>query len=262
MKSAAGLEAAEVLLHQRQGFVGVDVAEDRHDHVVRHEILGVVLPAGPSAVSFSHRVGLAALDDVVRRAGRQVVAEELADFLRAGRRRGGRWRPGQAAAPWRTRLAGNVGRVKHSANRAAAPAKSSRSVVALPNTVNRPALIASWPPIESKYSAICRAEWSAVPMSSIAPTRAARPAVASSSTSEPPSTNAWMLTSGKLGVRVSAARAARWAAAPGGFRPRPASAAFSADFGAPPGGAMITRLSRCGTKYRRATSRTCSAVTF
>ena len=25
---------------------------------------------------------------------------------------------------------------------------------------------------------------------------------------------------------------------------------------------MITRLSRCGTKYRRATSRTCSAVTF
>ena len=61
--------------------------------------------------------------------------------------------------------------MKHSANSAAAPGKSSRSVVALPNTVNRPALIASWPPIESKYSAICRAEWSAVPLSSIAPTR-------------------------------------------------------------------------------------------
>ena len=67
---------------------------------------------------------------------------------------------------------GNVGRVKHSANKAAAAGKSSRSVVALPKTVNRPAAIDKLPPIESKYSAICRAECSAVPRSSIAPTNA------------------------------------------------------------------------------------------
>ena len=151
--------------------------------------------------------------------------------------------------------------MKHSANRAAAPGKSSRSVVALPNTVNRPALIDRCPPIESKYSAICRAEWSAVPLSSIAPTSAARPAVASLSTSEPPSTNAWILTSGSWACRFTSTRS------PLGSRterisPSAAFAAFSACFGPPPGGAMITRLSRCGTKYRRATSRTCSAVTF
>ena len=43
-KSAAGFQTAELLFHQGQRFFRVDVAEDRHDHVVRHEILGVVVP--------------------------------------------------------------------------------------------------------------------------------------------------------------------------------------------------------------------------
>ena len=46
--------------------------------------------------------------------------------------------------------AGKAGRVKHSANRAAACGKSSRSVVALPKTVKRPEPKESRPPIESK----------------------------------------------------------------------------------------------------------------
>ena len=160
---------------------------------------------------------------MIGRAGRQVVAEELVDLLVADRRRGGRSRPGRVAAPWRTRPAGNVGRVKHSANRAAAAGKSSRSVEALPNTVNRPALIASCPPIESKYSAICRAEWSAVPMSSIAPTSAARPAVVLAIDQRAAEDEGLDVDQRQLGCAASRARAARWAAARSGFRPPPPS---------------------------------------
>ena len=52
--------AAEMLGHQRQGFVRIDVAENRHDHVVGHEVLGVILPQVLGREAFD-RFGLAAL---------------------------------------------------------------------------------------------------------------------------------------------------------------------------------------------------------
>ena len=105
------------------------------------------------------------------------------------------------------------------------------------------------------------AVWSAVPWSSMSATRAARPAVFSSSTSAPPSTKAWMLTSGRLACRFTSTRS------PLGSRTSVTlSAAGGRGLGgglrAPPGGAMVTRLSRSGTNQRRAASRTSSAVTF
>ncbi len=43
LEVGVGLQPAELLLHQGQRFVGIDVAEDGDDHVVRHEVLRVIV---------------------------------------------------------------------------------------------------------------------------------------------------------------------------------------------------------------------------
>ena len=148
--AAPGLSRPKSLSDQGHGPVRVDVAEDGNDHVLGHEILGVDSRGKSAAISRPTDSGLATGDQVIGRGGGQVVGKDLGDLgLRIGGAIGD-CPQRQAAASWRTAPGGKVGRVKHSANRAAACGKSSRSVVALPKNVKRPALMENRPPMESK----------------------------------------------------------------------------------------------------------------
>ena len=98
--------------------------------------------------------------------------------------------------------------------------------------------------MESKYSAICWAVWSAVPMSSIAATSDARPAVCSVVGQRAAQHERLDVDQRQLAVPlqqhaqpVGKPHFADFALGRLGGLARPA-------FGAPPGGAMITRLSR------------------
>ena len=101
LKRACGGQVPEQPLDQGLGLVGVDVAEERDDHVLRHEVAGVVR-SQVAAREGLDACGLAAGLDVIGRGGGQGVAEGSAISACGSAAAVGDLAQGQLSAPWRT----------------------------------------------------------------------------------------------------------------------------------------------------------------